>query len=229
MITGTLTQNAANDTFTASVSTMSFDIPRLSVVANPHKAADNHPDYQLVFRTPRGREMRVGSMWKAVSEKSGNAYFSLALTDRNGRTWRMNAVRNEETPEGQWQIVPLAGGRTEAIALTGKVELLDDGNIAGFIGSYDFDMDFAAVENAHKREASHPDWHIEARSPGGVLIRMGSIWKATSERTGTEYLSIAFMSPQGGLHRANGLARPEQDEGTYEIVAYASTDLAVVA
>ena len=229
MITGTLTRNAANDTFTASVSTMSFDIPRLSVVANPHKTAENHPDYQLVFRTPRGRQMRVGSMWKAVSEKSGNTYYSLALTDRSGRTWRMNAVRNEETPEGQWQIVPMAGGRTEPLALTGQVEILDDGNIAGFVGSYDFDMDFAAVENPHKSEETHPDWHIEARSPGGVLIRMGSIWKATSERTGTEYLSIAFMSPQGGLHRANGLSREGDASGTYEVVANTSSDLSVVA
>ena len=59
---------------------------------NAYKSADNHPDYHLEVRTPRGRTMRVGSMWKAVSEKSGRSYYSLALTDRMGRTWRMNAV-----------------------------------------------------------------------------------------------------------------------------------------
>ena len=86
MITGTLTQNADAKTFTASISTMMFDIARVAVVTNGYKTAENHPDYHLEVRTPRGRTMRVGSMWKAVSEKSGRAYFSLGLTDRMGRT-----------------------------------------------------------------------------------------------------------------------------------------------
>ena len=71
MITGTLTQNADARTFTASISTMMFDIARVAVVANAYKTADTHPDYHLEVRTPRGRTMRIGSMWKAVSEKSG--------------------------------------------------------------------------------------------------------------------------------------------------------------
>ncbi|PZX14237.1 uncharacterized protein (DUF736 family) [Palleronia aestuarii] len=229
MITGTLTQNADARSFTATISTMMFDIARIAVVANPYKTADNHPDFQLEVRTPRGRTMRVGSMWKAVSEKSGRAYFSLAITDRMGRTWRMNAVRNEETPEGTWQIVPMTGGKSEQIALTGQLELLDDDNFAGFIGGYDFDMDFTAVENPHKTDPSHPDYHIEARSPAGVLIRMGSIWKARSERTGTAYLSIAFASPRGSQHRANAFRREDAEPGVYEIVALTGPDLAVVA
>ena len=195
MITGTLTQNADARTFTASISTMMFDIARIAVVPNGYKSADNHPDYHLEVRTPRGRTMRVGSMWKAVGQTSGRAYFSLSITDRMGRGWRMNAVRNDETPEGTWQIVPMTGGRTEPVALTGRIETLDDDNLAGFIGGYDFDMDFTAVESQTKTDPTHPDYHIEARSPGGVLIRMGSIWKEKSERTGTEYLSLAFASP----------------------------------
>lgn len=229
MITGTLIQNATASTFTASISTMLFDIARIAVVPNGYKTADNHPDFHLEIRTPRGRTMRVGSMWKAISEKSGRSYFSLSLTDRMGRVWRMNAVRNEETPENQWQIVPLAGGKTDPITLTGRIETLDDDNLAGFIGSYDFDMDFTAVENPHKTDPNHPDYHIEARSPAGVLIRMGSIWKAKSERSGAEYLSIAFSSPTGTQHRANGLRREDTPSGEYEIVAFASGELTAVA
>ena len=229
MITGTLTQNADAQTFTASISTMMFDIARIAVVANGYKTADNHPDFHLEVRTPRGRTMRVGSMWKAIGEKSKRAYFSLAITDRMGRNWRMNAVRNDETPEGTWQIVPLAGGKTDPIALTGRIETLDDDNLAGFIGGYDFDMDFTAVENPHKTDPNHPDYHIEARSPAGILIRMGSIWKAKSERTGMEYLSMAFSSPRGTQHRANGLRREDTPSGEYEIVAFASGELTAVA
>ncbi len=224
MITGTLTQNADARTFTASISTMMFDIARIAVVPNPYKTADNHPDFHLEVRT-----MRVGSMWKAVSEKSKREYFSLALTDKMGRTWRMNAVRNEETPDGEWQIVPMTGGKTEQIALTGQLEMLDDDNFAGFIGGYDFDMDFTAVESQTETDPNHPDYHIEARSPAGVLIRMGSIWKAKSERTGTEYLSIAFSSPRGTQHRANAFRREDAASGEYEIVALTGPDLAVVA
>ena len=229
MITGTLTQNAKTNTFTASISTMLFDIARIAVAPNAYKTADNHPDFHLEVRTPRGRTLRVGSMWKAVSDKSGRAYFSLAITDRMNRTWRMNAVRNDETPEGTWQIVPMTGGKTEGIAITGKIETLDDDNLAGFIGSYDFDMDFVAVEKPEKADPNHPDYHIEARSPAGVLIRMGSIWKATSERTGTEYLSIAFSTPTGTQHRANGLRRDDAPSGEYEVVALTAPDVVLVA
>ena len=219
MIAGTLTRNVGTETYTLSVATVLFDIAKLNVVPNGYKTADNHPDYQLEVRTPRGRTMRVGSMWKAVSEKSGRSYFSIALTDRMGRTWRMNAVRDEEMVAGEWRLVPLAGGVTAPIALTGRIETLDDGNLAGSIGSYDFDMDFVAVENAHKTDENHPDWHIEARSPAGRFVRMGSIWRATSQRTGNAYLSIAFHAPMGTQHRANGLAREGDAPGLYEVVA----------
>ena len=229
MITGTLTRNADARTFTATISTMLFDIMRIAVIENAWKTVDNHPDYHLEIRTPRGRTLRIGSMWKAVSEKSGRAYYSLAITDRMGRTWRMNAVRNDETSEGTWQIVPMTGGKTGRIMVTGKIETLDDDNLAGFIGSYDFDMDFTAVENPHKTDPNHPDYHIEARSPAGVLIRMGSIWKTVSERTGNAYLSIAFSSPTGTQHRANGLRRDNTPASEFEIVAFAGSELAAVA
>ena len=225
MITGTLTTDAQGRPATASVSTLLWDLPRVGIVPNAHKSADNHPDHHLEFRTPRGRAMRVGSVWSAVSEKSGRAYFSLALTDRAGRTWRMNAVRGEETPEGTWRIVPLAGGAASPIALTGRIEALDDDNLAGFIGSYDFDLDFAATLNAHKAEDTHPDWHMEARSPGGVVIRMGSVWRAVSERSGCAYLSLAFQSPTGTQHRASALPRKDA-EGHYEVVALAGGETA---
>ena len=193
MITGTLTADAQGRPATASVSTLLWDLARIGVVPNPHKAADNHPDHHLEFRTPHGRAMRVGSVWSAVSERTKRPYFSLALTDRMGRAWRMNAVRGDESPKGEWRIVPLAGGFASPIALTGRLEALDDGHLAGHLGSYDFDLDFTAVANAHKAEDTHPDWHMEARSLGGVVIRVGSVWRAVSERSGCAYLSLAFQ------------------------------------
>ena len=66
MITGTLTETATAKTFTATISTLLFDLTRIAVTPNAYKTADNHPDYQLEIRTPRGRTMRIGSMWKAI-------------------------------------------------------------------------------------------------------------------------------------------------------------------
>ncbi|WP_371158357.1 DUF736 family protein [Jannaschia sp. 2305UL9-9] len=229
MITGTLTRNADGKTFTLSVATLTFDLARLSVVPNAYKTADTHPDYHIEVRTPRGRTMRVGSMWSAVSKTSQRPYFQIALTDRMGRSWRMNAVRDDAMPEDRWRVVPLAGGAAEPLALTGRIETLDDGNLAGSIGSYDFDMDFVAVENTHKASEDHPDWHMEARSPGGQVVRMGSIWRTMSQRTGTAYLSLAFYAPTGTQHRANALLREGEAPGVYEVVALAPVAQAEMA
>jgi len=218
MITGTLTENKKSDGFDAEIHAMTFDLTGIRVVTNSFKTKDNHPDYHLEFQTPRGRALRIGSMWKAVSEKSGNAYFSISITDKMGRDWRMNAVRNEEMAAGAWQIVPLAGGKTDQVMLNGKIELLEDDALVGSIGSYDFDIDFVGLPNDYKASDDHPDYHIEVKSPAGVAIRMGSIWRQASDRTGAEYLSMSFYSPFGGQHRANGLRREGDPDGQYEIV-----------
>uniref|UniRef100_UPI00372B2C9E DUF736 family protein n=1 Tax=Yoonia sp. R2-816 TaxID=3342638 RepID=UPI00372B2C9E len=111
MLNGKLIESATG--YNLAVSTLTFDIAGLQVVPNPHKTKDNHPDYHVVFRTPRGNIMRVGAMWRAVSERSKAEYFSITLTDKNNKTWRMNAVRNDTLRDGEWAVVPLAGGEPE--------------------------------------------------------------------------------------------------------------------
>ena len=63
---------------------------------------------------------------------------------------------------------------------------------------------------------------MEARPPAGRIVRMGSIWEATPERSGNAYLSIAFHASMGTQHRANALARKGEAPGTYEMVALTS-------
>lgn len=215
MITGMMTANETG--FSLNISTMLFDISGLRVAENPHKNADNHPDHLIEVRTPRGSWMRVGSMWTAISEKTQRTYYSLRIKDRTGNQWRMNAVRNDETPEGQWDIVPLAGGETLPIALHGGLEILDDGNMVGSIDSYDFAMNilFLAVED--KADENHPDFRIETKSPAGTPIRMGSAWKATSQN-GNDYFSIVFSSPTGNQHRANAVRQKGSPKHKFEII-----------
>ena len=57
------------------------------------------------------------------------------------------------------------------------------------------------------------------------MIRMGSVWRAVSERSGCAYLSLAFQSPLGIHHRANALPR-KGAEGHYEVVALAGGETA---
>ena len=217
MITGTM--NELKNGFTMDIHSMTFDLKNLRVQTNTFKSKDNHPDYHIECTTPRGRPLRIGSMWKSVSEKTQNEYYSIVITDRMGRDWRMNAVRNEDMAAGEWQIVPLAGGRTEQILLRGSIEAVEDDALVGNIGSYDFDFDFVAYANEFKASDDHPDWHIEVKSPAGVGVRMGSIWNQEADRTGNEYLSVAFWSPTGTQHRANGLTRDGDADGMFEIVA----------
>lgn len=222
MITGKLTKAKKSDEFTAEIHAMTFDLVGLRVIPNTFKSKDNHPDYHIECRTPRGRALRIGSMWKAVSDKTGREYFSISITDKMGRDWRMNAVRNDDMDKNEWQIVPLAGGSTKQIMMNGKIELLEDDALVGTIGSYDFDMDFVAVANAFKQSDDHPDYHIVVKSPAGVEIRMGSVWRALAEASGNEYYSIAFYSPFGDQHRANGLRREGDASGVYEIVPFSA-------
>ena len=76
-----------------------------------------------------------------------------------------------------------------------------------------------AVANAHRAADGHPDRRMEARGPAGVPIRMGSIWRARSDRTGAEHLSLAFRSPFGAQHRPNGLRGGDAPEGEWDVVA----------
>lgn len=214
MLTGTLVENATG--FALSISSMTFDLNGLVVRPNPYKKADNHPDYQVEYRTPRGNMMRVGSMWKAKSERSGAEYYSITLTDKNGKTWRMNAVRNETLREGEWTVVPLAGGEPERIMVTGSLEMTEDDAIVATIESYDFAISVIGIASETKSEDNHPDYHLEVKSPSGATIRIGSAWKATSQN-GNDYFSLAFWSPHGTNHRANAVKDVDSD-GKFRII-----------
>jgi uncharacterized protein (DUF736 family) len=217
MITGTLKTNPKSDIATLSIATMLFEIDNLRVEPNVHKQADNHPDHIISCRTPRGNWMRVGSMWKSVSEITDNAYYAISVTDRNGKNWRMNAVRNAESPADEWTIVPLAGGNTDRIMVGGTLEETDDGNMVALIESYDFSMNVILVAVDDKREDSHPDFQIEATSPAGTTIRMGSAWKQVSER-GNDYFSLSYYAPGGTQHRANAVKGESAANGVFTII-----------
>lgn len=217
MITGTLKPVAKTSNFTLSIATLLFDIAALRVIPNDFKKADNHPDYQIEVRTPRGNYLRVGSMWKAVGATSGNAYFSITITDRNGKTWRMNAVRNDTTPKGEFTIVPLAGGDPSPIMVGGTLEQTDDGALVGIIESYDFSMNVVLMPVEEKLDEKHPDFRMEVTSPSGTVIRIGSAWATTSER-GNAYYSLSFYAPTGTQHRANAVQSDGAKAGQFNII-----------
>ena len=220
MITGTLKPIAKSPNFKLSIATLLFDIADLRVIPNAYKNADNHPDYHIEARTPRGNALRVGSMWKAVGVNSGNDYYAITVTDRNGKTWRMNAVRNDTTPKGEFTVVPLAGGETTPIMVGGNLERTDDGALAGIIECYDFSMNVVLIPVEDKQDEKHPDFRMEVTSPSGHVIRIGSAWKAVSDR-GNDYFSLSFYAPTGSQHRANAVQGEGAAAGMFNIIKLA--------
>lgn len=95
-----------DDAFTGWIASLTFDVD-IVLTKNPHKKKDTHPDYEITTRTPRNREIRIGSAWEQTS-KAGNAYLSLAF-DVNGNKVRVNALQGEGDEDGTFRLVSLAG------------------------------------------------------------------------------------------------------------------------
>lgn len=88
---------------------------------------------------------------------------------------------------------------------TGQITRMDaDDAFTGDIASLDFDFRFTGLPNTFKTKDSHPDYHIEARSPRGRSIRIGSAWSAKS-RAGNAYLQLAFNLPGQPQIRVNAV------------------------
>lgn len=107
MYTGTLTKMDADNAYAGDIASLDFDI-NFSMVANDFKAKDQHPDYIIEARSPRGRYVRIGSAWAATS-RAGNDYMSMAfnLPGLAGPV-RVNAVQDKDAPEGSYKIIPMA-------------------------------------------------------------------------------------------------------------------------
>ena len=104
-IDGQITRTDDN-AFTGWMASLTFDVD-ITLTPNPYKKEDKHPDFEITAKTPRGRLIRIGSAWEQTSQK-GNDYLSLAVMV-NGQQVRVNAVRNEEDPAGEFRLIPLAG------------------------------------------------------------------------------------------------------------------------
>ena len=96
-----------DNAITGWIASLTFDVD-ITLSKNPHKAKDTHPDYEITTRTPRNRIIRIGSAWEQTSERTGNKYLSLAVNVGSQQV-RVNALRSDEDPEGEYRLVPLAG------------------------------------------------------------------------------------------------------------------------
>lgn len=73
--------------------------------------------------------------------------------------------------------------------------------------------------NAHGADDEHPERHMGARGPAGAPIRMGSIGRAKSERTGTACLPPALHSPHGTRHWAGARSGEGMPGGEHDVAA----------
>ncbi len=87
----------------------------------------------------------------------------------------------------------------------------------GHVASVDMDVEIALVPNGYKSLDAHPDYVIEARSPKGRVIRVGSAW-AMRSRAGNEYLSLVLNLPNQAPVRVNAVVDERAEPGTYRII-----------
>lgn len=104
MYSGMLEKMDADDAYAGHIASLALDI-EVSVVPNPFKDAEAHPDYMIEARSPKGRAIRVGSAW-AMTSRAGNAYLSLVLNVPEQTPVRLNAVA--EGDGRRYRIIPLA-------------------------------------------------------------------------------------------------------------------------
>ena len=108
-IQGSLTK-LDDDTFAGTIYSLSFDLD-ITLVDNPYKSKDSHPDYAINGKSPRGKSLRVGSAWNAIGQTSGKPYLSLSIDLGTGTTIRANAfpATGEDANDGDYFISSLAG------------------------------------------------------------------------------------------------------------------------
>lgn len=109
---------------------------------------------------------------------------------------------------------------------TGQITMMDaDNAFTGDIASLEFDFRFTGLPNTFKTKDSHPDFHLEARSPRGRTIRIGSAWEAKS-RAGNKYLQLVINHPNQGQIRVNAVQDEEAQAGTFRIIPMAMAEAA---
>lgn len=109
---------------------------------------------------------------------------------------------------------------------TGHITMMDaDNAFTGDIASLEFDFRFTGLPNTFKVKDTHPDYHLEARSPRGRAIRIGSAWEAKS-RAGNKYLQLAITLPSQGPIRVNAVQDEDAEIGTFRIIPMATAEAA---
>ena len=107
MYTGMLEKMDADDAWAGHIASLTLDVD-VTVVPNPFKEMEAHPDYMIESRSPKGRSIRVGSAW-AMTSRAGNAYLSLVLNVPGQPPVRVNAVAEDD--DGRYRIIPLANAQ----------------------------------------------------------------------------------------------------------------------
>ncbi len=103
-INGTLTKTD-DDAYTGWVAGLTFDT-EITLIDNPRKTKESHPDYAIMAKSPRGRDIRIGAAWLQTS-RAGNDYLSMAI-DMNGGSVGDNAMQDTNGEDGEYTIFPWA-------------------------------------------------------------------------------------------------------------------------
>jgi len=99
---GTLTETKTG--FIGHIADLAFDAD-IELVPNPRKSKDEHPEFVIYGKSPRGRRVEIGAAWSRVSQND-NEYLSMSLSIM-GNQVRVNALPDGDK-EGQLFLRPFA-------------------------------------------------------------------------------------------------------------------------
>ena len=101
--TGELLQ--ADDTYEGFIADLGFDAD-IRLVPNPRKSETNHPDYVVMGKSPRDRDIEIGAAW-AKTSKAGNDYLSMTVNIL-GTKMNVNAIAKTTGDMTELRITPYA-------------------------------------------------------------------------------------------------------------------------
>jgi len=102
MMIGELTRND-NGTVTGWVAEPHYDFPQVFLERN-ESPTDDAPDFRIMTKSPRGRDVPVGSIWQRTARETGEIYFGGYLKSGPSGYVRLRIYRDQEQPN-RWEVV----------------------------------------------------------------------------------------------------------------------------
>ena len=107
-ITGEITKTD-DGAYTGYIASLTLDAD-INLLPNDRREKENHPNFIVYGKSPRGRDIEIGAAW-AKTSKTGNPYLSISV-EIGSENLRLNGVNGEGHTEN-FTLKPYVNDRGE--------------------------------------------------------------------------------------------------------------------